>query len=142
MTQAAQTPETKPQTDEEIIDSIGAYGYGWHDSDAAGASARRGLNEPSDGDQHRAQGAQEDGDVKPHGQGTVEWLELYSAFRSVVALGFRVQLSRARSREAKLRQLFPEPPPRSQEAGTAGVGQGVRCVRSGGSHRWEFYRRS
>ena len=34
MTQAAQTPETKPQTDEEIIDSIGAYGYGWHDSDA------------------------------------------------------------------------------------------------------------
>lgn len=45
MTQAAQTPETKPQTDEEIIDSIGAYGYGWHDSDAAGASARRGLNE-------------------------------------------------------------------------------------------------
>ena len=45
MTQAAQTPETKPQTDEEIIDSIGAYGYGWHDSDVAGASARRGLNE-------------------------------------------------------------------------------------------------
>jgi len=45
MTQAAQTPETKPQTDEEIIDSIGTYGYGWHDSDAAGASARRGLNE-------------------------------------------------------------------------------------------------
>lgn len=46
MTQAAQTPQaSKPQTDEEIIDSIGAYGYGWHDSDAAGASARRGLNE-------------------------------------------------------------------------------------------------
>lgn len=45
MTQAAQTPKTKPQTDEEIIDSIGAYGYGWHDSDVAGASARRGLNE-------------------------------------------------------------------------------------------------
>ena len=41
MTQAAQTP----QTDEEIINSIGAYGYGWHDSDDAGASARRGLNE-------------------------------------------------------------------------------------------------
>ncbi|MCG7441527.1 Fe-S cluster assembly protein SufB [Corynebacterium sp. ACRPE] len=32
-------------TDDEIIDSIGAYEYGWHDSDAAGASARRGLNE-------------------------------------------------------------------------------------------------
>ncbi|KAB1503667.1 Fe-S cluster assembly protein SufB [Corynebacterium sp. 320] len=43
MTQAAQTPQ--PQTDEEIINSIGAYGYGWHDSDEAGASARRGLNE-------------------------------------------------------------------------------------------------
>ena len=41
MTQAAQ----QPQTDEEIINSIGAYGYGWHDSDSAGASARRGLNE-------------------------------------------------------------------------------------------------
>lgn len=45
-TQALQaTQNAKPQTDEEIIDSIGAYGYGWHDSDEAGASARRGLNE-------------------------------------------------------------------------------------------------
>ena len=35
-----------PQTDEEIIDSIGAYQYGWHDSDAAGAAAERGLSEP------------------------------------------------------------------------------------------------
>ena len=34
-----------PQTDEEIIDSIGAYQYGWHDSDAAGAAAQRGLSE-------------------------------------------------------------------------------------------------
>ena len=34
-----------PQTDEEIIDSIGAYQYGWHDSDAAGAAAQRGLAE-------------------------------------------------------------------------------------------------
>ncbi|MEJ5919818.1 MULTISPECIES: Fe-S cluster assembly protein SufB [unclassified Corynebacterium] len=34
-----------PQTDEEIIESIGAYQYGWHDSDAAGASAQRGLSE-------------------------------------------------------------------------------------------------
>ena len=34
-----------PPTDEEIIQSIGAYNYGWHDSDDAGASARRGLDE-------------------------------------------------------------------------------------------------
>ena len=34
-----------PQTDEEIIQSIVAYNYGWHDSDDAGASARRGLDE-------------------------------------------------------------------------------------------------
>ena len=34
-----------PQTDEEIIDSIGAYQYGWNDSDAAGAAAERGLSE-------------------------------------------------------------------------------------------------
>jgi len=44
MTQAQSAPEKK-MTDDEIIDSIGAYEYGWHDSDAAGASARRGLNE-------------------------------------------------------------------------------------------------
>jgi len=31
--------------DEEIIASIGSYGYGWHDDDSAGATARRGLNE-------------------------------------------------------------------------------------------------
>ena len=30
--------------DDEIIESIGAYNYGWHDSDAAGAAARRGLS--------------------------------------------------------------------------------------------------
>ncbi|WP_058233915.1 Fe-S cluster assembly protein SufB [Devriesea agamarum] len=30
---------------DEIISSIGSYAYGWHDSDVAGASARRGLNE-------------------------------------------------------------------------------------------------
>ncbi|MEX3503969.1 Fe-S cluster assembly protein SufB [Corynebacterium sp. LK2510] len=30
--------------DDEIIDSIGAYNYGWHDPDVAGASARRGLS--------------------------------------------------------------------------------------------------
>ncbi|WP_211272789.1 Fe-S cluster assembly protein SufB [Corynebacterium phocae] len=32
-------------TDDEIIDSIGAYEYGWHDPDVAGAAARRGLSE-------------------------------------------------------------------------------------------------
>ena len=37
---------TGPMTaDEEIIASIGGYGYGWHDSDVAGATARRGLDE-------------------------------------------------------------------------------------------------
>ncbi|MFC0675220.1 Fe-S cluster assembly protein SufB [Brachybacterium hainanense] len=30
---------------EEIISSIGSYAFGWHDDDAAGASARRGLDE-------------------------------------------------------------------------------------------------
>ncbi|GIJ00213.1 Fe-S cluster assembly protein SufB [Sediminihabitans luteus] len=34
-----------PQSDEEIIASIGSYEYGWHDSDAAGMSAQRGLSE-------------------------------------------------------------------------------------------------
>ncbi|APT92497.1 Fe-S cluster assembly protein SufB [Corynebacterium phocae] len=39
-------PQVKPQmTDDEIIDSIGAYEYGWHDPDVAGAAARRGLSE-------------------------------------------------------------------------------------------------
>jgi Fe-S cluster assembly protein SufB len=30
---------------DEIIDSIGNYAFGWHDEDSAGASARRGLSE-------------------------------------------------------------------------------------------------
>ena len=34
-----------PLTQEETIASIGTYGYGWHDSDAAGMSAQRGLSE-------------------------------------------------------------------------------------------------
>ncbi|MEJ5996777.1 Fe-S cluster assembly protein SufB [Corynebacterium sp. H130] len=43
MTQA--TNDVKPQlTDDEIIDSIGAYQFGWHDPDVAGASAKRGLS--------------------------------------------------------------------------------------------------
>ncbi|PMC75800.1 MULTISPECIES: Fe-S cluster assembly protein SufB [unclassified Brachybacterium] len=32
-------------TQDEIIESVGQYAYGWHDSDDAGASARRGLSE-------------------------------------------------------------------------------------------------
>jgi Fe-S cluster assembly protein SufB len=32
-------------TQEETIDSFGAYGYGWADSDVAGASAKRGISE-------------------------------------------------------------------------------------------------
>ena len=35
----------KPRTDEEIIDSIGAYEYGWRDSDDYGLNVERGLNE-------------------------------------------------------------------------------------------------
>jgi FeS assembly protein SufB len=38
-------PEVQPLTQEETIDSIGRYGYGWSDSDVAGASAKRGLSE-------------------------------------------------------------------------------------------------
>nr|MDT0526383.1 Fe-S cluster assembly protein SufB [Streptomyces sp. DSM 41633] len=38
------TPET-PLTQEETIASLGTYGYGWSDSDVAGASAQRGLSE-------------------------------------------------------------------------------------------------
>ena len=46
MTEVKPTPGLeKPMNDDEIIESIGAYNYGWHDSDVAGASARRGLNE-------------------------------------------------------------------------------------------------
>jgi Fe-S cluster assembly protein SufB len=43
---SASTESATPMTsDEEIIASIGAYGYGWHDPDDAGATARRGLDE-------------------------------------------------------------------------------------------------
>jgi Fe-S cluster assembly protein SufB len=38
------TPETQ-LTQEEAIASMGKYGYGWSDSDVAGASAQRGLSE-------------------------------------------------------------------------------------------------
>ncbi|OHV05825.1 Fe-S cluster assembly protein SufB [Mycobacterium talmoniae] len=43
------TPElhkpAEPLSQEEAIASLGRYGYGWADSDAAGASAQRGLSE-------------------------------------------------------------------------------------------------
>ncbi|HZA11375.1 Fe-S cluster assembly protein SufB [Mycobacterium sp.] len=44
------TPETsvartEPLTQEEAIASLGRYGYGWADTDVAGASAQRGLSE-------------------------------------------------------------------------------------------------
>ena len=40
------TKEEKEAADQQVIDSIGTqYEYGWHDSDAAGQSARRGLDE-------------------------------------------------------------------------------------------------
>ena len=46
MTQAKPAPgNEKKMTDDEIIESIGAYEFGWHDSDVAGAAARRGLSE-------------------------------------------------------------------------------------------------
>ena len=39
-------PEIAPAlTQEQAIDSLGHYAFGWSDSDAAGASARRGINE-------------------------------------------------------------------------------------------------
>jgi Fe-S cluster assembly protein SufB len=34
----------EPLTQDQTIDSLGRYGYGWADSDVAGASARRGLS--------------------------------------------------------------------------------------------------
>jgi Fe-S cluster assembly protein SufB len=39
------TPAVEPLTQDEAIASLGRYGYGWADSDAAGASAQRGLSE-------------------------------------------------------------------------------------------------
>ncbi len=40
------TPSTvEPMTQDQAIDSLGHYAFGWSDSDVAGASARRGINE-------------------------------------------------------------------------------------------------
>ena len=47
MTATPETSAVKPEqlTQEEAIASLGRYGYGWADSDVAGASAQRGLSE-------------------------------------------------------------------------------------------------
>ena len=42
--EATKTP-VEPLTQQEAIASMGTYGYGWADSDVAGASAQRGLSE-------------------------------------------------------------------------------------------------
>ncbi|MQY29154.1 Fe-S cluster assembly protein SufB [Nocardia aurantia] len=46
-TTAGQDPgaPVAPLTQEETLASLGTYGYGWADSDAAGAAAKRGLSE-------------------------------------------------------------------------------------------------
>ncbi|WP_193746378.1 Fe-S cluster assembly protein SufB [Demequina aestuarii] len=45
MTMSTPTDKAPAQTDEEIIDSIGSYEFGWHDSDSAGAIAARGISD-------------------------------------------------------------------------------------------------
>ena len=45
MTLEASKTVAEPLTQEEAIASLGNYGYGWADSDVAGASAQRGLSE-------------------------------------------------------------------------------------------------
>ncbi|MCG8918505.1 Fe-S cluster assembly protein SufB [Actinokineospora sp. PR83] len=47
MTAAAEqrTTTATPMTQEQTLDSLGRYEYGWADSDFAGASAKRGLSE-------------------------------------------------------------------------------------------------
>jgi Fe-S cluster assembly protein SufB len=45
MTTAPQRPIDAPLTQDEQIDALSRYGYGWYDPDVAGASAQRGLSE-------------------------------------------------------------------------------------------------
>jgi Fe-S cluster assembly protein SufB len=45
MTSPTPVAKAEPLSQEETIASIGHYSYGWHDTDLAGVSARRGLNE-------------------------------------------------------------------------------------------------
>lgn len=42
---AVDTADVEPLTQAQTIDSLGRYGFGWADSDIAGASAQRGLSE-------------------------------------------------------------------------------------------------
>ena len=43
--EASVTTPDRALTQDEAIASLGTYGYGWSDSDVAGASAQRGLSE-------------------------------------------------------------------------------------------------
>jgi Fe-S cluster assembly protein SufB len=45
MTSTQQPVTSAPLTQDEQIDQLGRYQYGWADADVAGASAKRGLNE-------------------------------------------------------------------------------------------------
>ncbi|MFC3687559.1 Fe-S cluster assembly protein SufB [Aquipuribacter hungaricus] len=45
MTTTPVTPETAAPTQAEQLDALGRYQFGWSDSDTAGETARRGLNE-------------------------------------------------------------------------------------------------
>ena len=44
MTSTQQPVGSTPLTQDEQIDQLGRYKYGWADADVAGASARRGLS--------------------------------------------------------------------------------------------------
>ena len=41
----ANVNEDKLRQDDEIIAQFGEYNYGWHDSDAAGEAAKKGIDE-------------------------------------------------------------------------------------------------
>src|SRR3569832_2556535 len=45
MTTAPERSLDTPLTQDQQIDSLGRYGFGWADADVAGASAKRGLSE-------------------------------------------------------------------------------------------------
>ena len=45
MTTTPTAPETRVLTQDEQIDALGRYQFGWSDSDDKGALARRGLSE-------------------------------------------------------------------------------------------------
>ncbi|MCU1689042.1 MAG: Fe-S cluster assembly protein SufB, partial [Jatrophihabitantaceae bacterium] len=45
MTTTPTAPETRVLTQDEQIDALGRYKFGWSDNDDKGALARRGLSE-------------------------------------------------------------------------------------------------